>query len=205
MATSDIPHWLFAQAMFGKAGRIIILILGIATTSVGMNGSVAAQGRLLFGMSHHHQLPAVFKRVHPKWRTPWISLITIYILSSASLLLFGNMPGFILIMIISASSAFLMVYIIAHINVIILRFKYPDFKRPFKTPFYPLPQIIGIVGMTYALNIYNSPPSAELANKVYINSAVLVGIAVLYAFFRVKYKMKKGLFEAEPIEQAILD
>jgi amino acid transporter len=154
-------------------------------------------------MSHHHQLPAVFKTIHTKWRTPWVSLITIYILSSASLLLFDNMPGFILIMIISASSAFLVVYIIAHINVIILRFKYPGFKRPFKTPLYPLPQIIGIAGMIYAL-IYNSP-SAALANKVYINSAVLVGVAVIYALFRVKYKMKKGLFEAEPIQEAIAD
>ncbi len=203
LATSEIPHWLFAQAMFGKAGRIIILILGIATTSVGMNGTIAAQGRLLFGMSHHHQLPPVFKSVHPKWRTPWVSLITIYVLSSASLLLFGNMPGFILIMIISASSAFLMVYIIAHINVIVLRFKYPHFKRPFKTPWYPLPQVIGIAGMVYAL-IYNSP-SAALANKVYINSAVLVGAAVIYAFFRVKYVMKNRLFKPEPIEQAISD
>jgi amino acid transporter len=106
-------------------------------------------------------------------------------------------------MIISASSAFLMVYIIAHINVIVLRFKYPHFKRPFRTPWYPLPQIIGIAGMVYAL-IYNSP-SAALANKVYINSAVLVGAAVIYAFFRVKYVMKTRLFKPEPIEQAISD
>jgi amino acid transporter len=203
LAESDIPHYFFAQAVFGKGGKIAILIIGITTTAVGMNGVIAAQSRLLFGMGHHHQLPAIFKSLHPKFRTPWVGLVTIYIIQAATLLLFGDMPGFILVMIISASSAFLMIYIIAHIDVIILRFKYAGFKRPFKTPLYPLPQIVGIAGMIYAL-IYNSP-SPDLAKKVYTNSAIMVGAAVTYAFFRVKFNMKKELFEAEPIDQAIAD
>lgn len=184
-AASDIPHWLLAQALFGKTGRIAILVLGVTTTSVGMNASVAWQARLLFGMGHHHQLPSIFKKVHPKWRTPWVSLLTIYLLGAGALLLFGSMPDFITIMIISASSTYLLVYIVANIDVIILRFKYPTFTRPFKTPLYPLPQILAIIGMGYAV-IYNSP-SADLAAKVYINSAVLVGIAAVYGFFRVRY------------------
>ena len=201
LAASDIPHWLLAQALFGKAGRVAILVLGITTTSIGMNASVAWQARLLFGMGHNHQLPAIFKKIHSRWRTPWVSLLTIYLLGAGALLIVGNMPDFITIMIISASSTYLLVYIIANIDVIILRFKYPNFVRPFKTPFYPLPQILAIIGMGYAV-IYNSP-SAQLAAKVYINTAVLVAVSVVYGFFRVRYYMKKPLFEAEPIEQAI--
>lgn len=203
LTSTDIPHSVLAQAIFGKAGTMVILVLGIATTSAAMNASVAAQARLLFGMAHHNQVPAIFKRVQPMFRTPWVSLVAIYLLSGAMLLLFGDMPDFILTMVISASSAWLVVYIIANINVIILRFRYPHFKRPFQTPFYPILQIIGIIGMAYAI-VYNSP-SPAMANKVYINSSVLMGLTCIYAFFRVRYKMKRKLFEPEPIQQAIAD
>jgi amino acid transporter len=87
---------------------------------------------------------------------------------------------------------------VAHANVLLLRRKYPDHPRPFKTPLYPLPQIVGIIGMGYA--IWDNSPSAEMSKKVYLNSAIIFLIISAYAFFWVKYKMKKGLWEAEPIE-----
>jgi hypothetical protein len=38
-----------------------------------------------------------------------------------------------------------------------------------------------------------------------MNTAIFVGVTATYAFFWIKYKMKQGLFEAEPIEQALTD
>jgi amino acid transporter len=67
------------------------------------------------------------------------------------LIFLGKQGGFIFVMLISAATLWLIAYIIAHINVMVLRKKYPGFKRPFKTPLYPLPQIIGILGMGYAI------------------------------------------------------
>ena len=45
----------------------------------------------------------------------------------------------------------------------------------------------------------------ELAAKVYLNAGIIAVIIAVYAFFWVRYKMKKKLFEAEPIEQALAD
>ena len=101
-------------------------------------------------------------------------------------------------MMISAATAWLVTYIIAHIDLIVLRKKYPSYKRPYVAPFFPIPQIIGIIGMAYLL--LNNSPSPEMTFKVYGNAGILIGITALYAFFWVKFKMKKGLFEAEPIE-----
>lgn len=54
-------------------------------------------------------------------------------------------------------------------------------------------------------DIYNNAPTPELTWKVYLNAAIFMGITAAYAFFWVRYKMKKGLFEPEPIEQALKD
>jgi amino acid transporter len=90
-------------------------------------------------------------------------------------------------------------YIVAHINVMLLRRRYPDHPRPFKTPWYPLPQIVGIIGMAYA--IWDNSPSAETSKKVYLNSAIIFFTISAYAFFWVKFKMKKGILETEHIEE----
>ncbi len=203
LAGSEIPHWLLVKSLFGNAAKIIILIFVITACSSTANIIVATTPRLLYGMAHHKQLPAFFKQLHPRWNTPWLGILFFSCLSAIPLIVWGSEPGFILVMIISAATVWLIAYIISHINLIILRKRYPLFKRPFKTPLYPLPQLVGIIGMSYAL--WNNSPSAETASKVYITSGIFAGVAFVYAFFWVKFKMKRGLFEAEPIEQAILD
>jgi amino acid transporter len=88
---------------------------------------------------------------------------------------------------------------VAHATVILLRRKYPDHARPFKTPWYPLPQVLGIIGMGYA--IWDNSPSPEMSRQVYFNSCVIFLIISGYSFFWVKYRMKKGLLEAENIHE----
>ena len=117
--------------------------------------------------------------------------------------IFGKNPDALLMLVISAAGCWLLTYIIAHIDVIVLRIKYPEYKRPFKSLLFPLLQLIGIAGMAYAF--INNAPSPELRWKVYINVVIFLGVTAVFAYYRVKYKMKKGLFEAEPIEQAIGD
>jgi amino acid transporter len=203
LTNTDIPHLVLGKALFGNAGKIIIAILAITTTSGLTNAVFAAIPRLLYGMAHHKQLPAVFMLLHTKWKTPWFGILFLSSMVTIPLLLLGNRPDFLLLLLISAATCYLVTYIIAHINVMVLRNKYPQYIRPFKSPFHPLPQVLGIISMGYA--IYNNAPSPELRWKVYLNAAIFMGITATYAFFWVRYKMKKGLFEPEPIEQAITD
>jgi len=203
LAGSEVPHWLLVKALFGKVGGFIIVVFAVTATSSTANAAIASVARMLYGMAHHKQLPPVFKKIHPRWDTPWFGLLFFFILIAVPLTIFNKAPGYLLVLIISAASLWLMAYVIAHINVIVLRKRYPKFKRPFKTPLYPLPQIIGIIGMAYA--IWNNSPSLQMAKKVYLNEGLIVGILAIYAFFWVKFKMKKGLFEAEPIDEAIAD
>lgn len=203
LLNSDIPHVILGQAIFGNVGKIVILVLSITTTSGLISAMLAAVPRLLYGMAHHKQLPPIFMRLHPKWRTPWFGILIISILSTIPILLFGKRPDALLMLVISAASCYLLAYIIAHLNLIVLRKKYPNQPRAFKSPLFPLPQIIGIGGMMYAL--INNSPSSSLRVKVYTNAALFIGFTSIYAFCWVKYKMKKKLLESESIVQAIKD
>ena len=203
LSNTDIPHWVLGKAIFGNAGKIIIVVLAITTTSGMISAALAAIPRLMYGMAHHGQLPKLFLMLHPKWRTPWFGILFLTMLITVPLFIFGNNPGALLMLLISAASCWLLTYIIAHINLVVLRKKYPNHQRPFKSPLFPLPQALGIAGMAYAF--INNAPTPQLRSKVYINTALFIGVTAVYAFFWVKYKMKKGLFDAEPIEEAIKD
>jgi amino acid transporter len=203
MANSDIPHWLLVNALFGKFGKWLMAVFAFTATSCIANAVIAGLPRMMYGMAHHKQLPGIFKKLHPRWKTPWAGTLFLYVSIAIPLSLKGDAKDLVLEMLISATVLWLMAYIIAHVNVMVLRQKYKNFRRPFKTPLYPLPQIIGILGMAYA--IFENSPSPNMSAKVYFNTGLMMGIAVIYGFFWVRFKMKQKLFEAEPIEEAIAD
>ncbi len=203
LANTDIPHWVLGKIIFGDAGKIIVVVLAITTTSGLISAALAAVPRMLYGMAHHKQLPAIFMRLHSKWKTPWFGILFLSALITLPVLIFGKNPNALLMLIISSASCWLLTYIIAHIDLIVLRKKYPVHQRPFKSPMFPLLQVMGIAGMAYAF--FNNAPTPELRLKVYINTALFIGIIAVFAFFWLKYIVKKPLFEREAIEQAIKD
>ena len=100
-----------------------------------------------------------------------------------------------LVLVIAATTSYLIAYIIANINVIVLRKRMPDHARPYRSPFFPIPQVIAIVAMVYVA--LNNSPSPEMTQTVYsITGGMLVVVSVLAALW-VKFKMKRGLFEPD--------
>lgn len=199
LVQSNFAHWLLVYNVFGNNGRLLIAVITITTTAGFINTVLAALPKMFCGMAQLGQLPSFFMRVHPKFNSPWLGILFVSSTIALPLWLFSQAKNILLTLVISSATIWLFTYIIAHINVIVLRIKYPTYKRAYKSPFFPVLQVIGIVGMGYA--IISNAPSSELALTVYINTAVFIGFSALYAFGWVKYKMKKGLFETEPINK----
>lgn len=201
LVESPVPHWLLVETIFGDAGKLIMAVLAITATCSTLNTATATVPRMLYGMASNHQLPSIFKSMHPKWSTPWFSILFVSSLTIISYIIFRNTPDAVILMMISAATAWLIAYIISHINLIVLRNKYPAFDRPYRSPWFPIPQIIGIIGMFYLL--LNNSPSPEMTKNVYLNAGLLIALASIYAFFWIKLKMKKELFKGEPIESVL--
>ncbi|MBC8005700.1 MAG: amino acid permease, partial [Verrucomicrobia bacterium] len=86
----------------------------------------------------------LFSRIHPRFKTPYVStLITGFI----ALILAGILPINILGELVSIGT--LLAFAIVCIGIIILRYKRPDIKRAFKTPFVPFVPIMG-AGICFA-------------------------------------------------------
>jgi amino acid transporter len=201
LASSETPHWLLVESLFGKSAGFVMVVFAITATSCVTNTVIAGIPRMMYGMAKQGQLPSLFARLHPRWKSPWYGIFAVFILVSVPLVLLAGSKDFILLMLISAATFWLVAYIVAHINVMILRKRYPAFARPFRTPLYPLPQVLGIVGMGLAI-WYNSP-SEDISRQVYINSALIFTLISGYAFCWVRFNMKKGLLDPEPIDEAL--
>ena len=203
LSESEIPHSVLVTALFGESGKIILAILAVTATCSTINTVLATIPRMLYGMGRNQQLPTLFTRLHPKTNTPWVAIVFVASLILIPTILLSGQDDIILTLVISAATIWLVAYVISHINLIVLRRRYPDYKRPFKSPWYPFPQILGIIGMVYM--ILNNSPSPEMTLQVYMNAGLMVLIATIYAAFWVKFKMKKGWFEPEPIEKVLED
>ena len=135
------PIFALGNKVMGEAGGWIISIMAIITTSSMGNAGLLAASRFPFAMSRDLLLPSIMGRVHPRFLTPYISiLLSAFIIALAIVLLD-------VVKIAKLASAFmLIVYIVENVAVIVLRETRVQWYRPtYKSPIYPFLQVFGIV------------------------------------------------------------
>ena len=105
-------------------GLLAATILFLAT-----NAGLIGISRLVYSMGIHRQLPDALRRLHPKYRTPWIGII---VFSGFAILV--TLPGQAKFLGSVYSFGALLSFTMAHLAVIRLRMTKPDFPRPYKGP-----------------------------------------------------------------------
>ncbi|HLO57580.1 MAG TPA: amino acid permease [Bacteroidales bacterium] len=118
--------------------RPLIKIGAIAGLSSVILVMLMGQPRIFYTMANDGLLPKSFAKVHPKFRTPYVTTILTGIVSC---FFAGVLPIHILSELVSIGT--LLAFTIVCISIIILRKKRPDVPRPFKTPLVPLVPILG--------------------------------------------------------------
>lgn len=200
---SGVPHLEYAVGLFGAAAKPVVAVIALTATGSTVNTVLASVSRMLYGMAHNGQAFPVLKRLHPRFRTPWVALVFMGFVTALPLVIIGDRPNAIITLLIAASAAWLLAYIVAHIDVIVLRRRMPELARPFRAPWFPVPQIVGIVAMGYA--ILNNSPTPEMTRTVYLLTGVVLACVAVAAFLWVKLVMKRGLFEPETVRHALED
>jgi APA family basic amino acid/polyamine antiporter len=146
-----VAHLPFGQGLLGPMIGIVAGVLLFVAANAGLIGA----SRLSFNMGEYYQLPRVLYSVHPRFRTPHIALFAFALLASLLVLLSRGRLGFLADLYnFGAMTAFFF----AHLSLIVMRFKQPKLKRPFRVPFnitikgvdIPIPAIIGTIS-TFAV------------------------------------------------------
>src|SRR5207244_12500543 len=100
-----------------SASKVYVGILSATILFIATNAGVIGASRITYSMSTYRQLPEVFRRLHPKFKTPWLSLVVFAGLASIIFILPGNVDF------IGRMYAFgaMLSFPIAHASVIQLR------------------------------------------------------------------------------------
>jgi basic amino acid/polyamine antiporter, APA family len=125
-------------------GILAATILFIAT-----NAGMIGISRLSWSLSEHRQLPSLFSQLHPKFRTPWFTLMFFSALAGV-LILYGNTE----VLGNLYSFGAMLSFTIAHAAIVALRVKDPDRERPYRSPWgvriggveIPMAAVIGGIG-----------------------------------------------------------
>ncbi len=108
--------------------RIYVGILAATILFVATNAGVIGASRITYSMSSYRQLPEVFRRLHPRFKTPWLSLIVFAGLLAILFLLPGNVD-FIGRM---YSFGAMLSFTVAHASLIALRARQGDEEVVFR-------------------------------------------------------------------------
>lgn len=149
VSTADAPY-AEAMTLAGVLGLpLFMLAIGI---SLGgdfstLNASVAVPPRYLFTMARDGSMPRVFARLHPKYQTPYVAILTLGLLSIVL-----NTTNSIIYIASLSLFADLLYYVIGIAASIGLRMKHPELQRPYKAPLImiggPISVIIYIIMMS---------------------------------------------------------
>jgi APA family basic amino acid/polyamine antiporter len=133
-----------------SGARVYVGILAATILFIATNAGVIGASRITYAMSTHRQLPEVFRRLHPKLKTPWLALIVFGAIGPTLFLLSGQVDF------LGRMYAFgaMLSFTIAHVSIIRLRAKHRDAELEWKARpnltirgvSWPLFAIVGGVG-----------------------------------------------------------
>jgi APA family basic amino acid/polyamine antiporter len=154
-----------------KWGSLLIKVGALGGLSSTMIVMLLGQSRVFFSMSKDGLLPKFFSNIHPKFRTPWISSITVGLIvavfaSTIPLDKLGEMT----------SIGTLLAFIIVCAGVMVLRRRSPELARPFRAPLMPF---TGIAGIVISLAMMLGLP---LATWIRLVVWLAVGMVIYFAY-----------------------
>jgi basic amino acid/polyamine antiporter, APA family len=155
-------------AIAGLSSVVLVMLLG--------------QSRVFWSMSRDGLLPEFVSRVHPRFRTPWITSIVTGVLVAVFAAVFTVREAGSL-----CSIGTLLAFVIVSIGVLVLRIREPNLKRNFRTPAVWVVAPLGAITALY-LMIY-LPWTTWLRLLVWF----AIGIVIYFSYSVKKSKLaKKG-------------
>jgi basic amino acid/polyamine antiporter, APA family len=112
-----------------SAGELYVGLLAATILFIATNAALIGVSRLVYSMGVHRQLPDGLRRLHPRFRTPWVGII---VFGAAAILTL--LPGQAEFLGYMYAFGAMLSFTIAHLAVMRLRASQPDVERPYRGP-----------------------------------------------------------------------
>jgi APA family basic amino acid/polyamine antiporter len=111
------------------AGELYVGLLAATILFIATNAALIGVSRLVYSMGIHRQMPDALRRLHPRFRTPWIGILVFGAAAIVTLL-----PGQADFLGYMYAFGAMLSFTIAHLAVMRLRRTEPGAERPYRGP-----------------------------------------------------------------------
>ena len=163
-----------AQAVLGVAGAAFVSVTVMVSTFGTLNTVLFTSPRVFFAMAADRLFFRTVASVHPRFGTPWVSILMtaglgiVFVLSRS----FEELADVFV-------TAFLPFYALAVASIFRLR-KQPGYAPSFRVPFYPVLPLVFIASVLYLLGNAIAEPSSRWSTLAVLG-VVAAGVPVYYA------------------------
>ncbi len=180
-------------ALISDVLKPLIALLAGTILLIATNAGLIGISRLAFSLGRHQLIPAALSRVHPRFKTPYISVILFGIVA---LLIIS--PGIFAANVFENMGALyafgsLLAFMFAHASILSLRVRRPGTPRPFKLSWnlrvkgyeLPITSILGLVAtaIIWVIILITQPFSR------WVGIAWMVAGAIVYYLYRRKKRL----------------
>ncbi len=174
----NAPLAAVAGKIVGPAGATILLITAAISCFGCVSGDVLATPRVLFAGANNGLFPKFLGKVHPKFATPHLAVITY-----AALIFIFSISGGFKDLAVLASAAILLIYLAVIFATIKLRMQKPASEKTFKAPGGLITPLIGIAAIIWLLT--------SLSQKEIISTIIFIAVvSAIYFMTRIFQKKK---------------
>ena len=167
------PIYIFALDVGGKTVATIAATFAAITVLSGSLAGIMAASRFLFAMARDNLLPAFFEDVHSRYETPHWAIVSTGLSMAAAIMFLPvhDVAEF-------ASGFNIMIFIVINACVLVLRSSSKShwYEPEWKSPLYPLVQILGILGGSVL--IYAMGMKAVIGGM----AAIIIGIIIYQSY-----------------------
>jgi len=129
-----------AAEVLGKIAAVLVMVTAFGSVFSLLLG----YSRIPFAAARDGNFPAVFGRLHPTRRFPYVSLLVLG--AVACVCCFFSLTEVIASLVVLR---IVLQFSLQHVGIMVLRKRRPEMKRPFRVWLYPLPPIVALIAFEY--------------------------------------------------------